>query len=129
MVNNYDVVMFVGASKVISASRNYSSLDNFAYRAWDSGAIIAAYGQGVEVLARARILDGGVEVTGDIRSRRVVRGYGGEFINEPLVVDGRFVTAQPQVTNLETGPVGAMGLANEILGMLKQQQESENDRE
>jgi protease I len=124
-VNNYDAVVFIGSTLVSRAVRTNTALDNFVLRAFDGGGIIASYGKGVEILARSGLLRGGVDVTGDATSRRIVNQSGGDYIDSSIVIDGRIITSKGQrnatVSNLETGPEGPIRLVSEILSAVNEE--------
>ncbi len=130
VARDYDAVIIVGSNLSARAGTSLNtriigeddSIENFVTRVYNGGGVVGAFARGTEIVARSGLLSSGVKVTGDTSIRRTVSQYGGEYINQSVVVDGRFVTAKDTrdstLSNLEVGLTGTVGFVEAILQVM-----------
>ncbi len=128
VARDYDAMILIGSNLSTRVVGNDQSVEDLVARVYDAGGIVAAFGRGTEILARSGVLRGGARVTGDSSLRRIVSQNGGTFINDSVVVDGRFITAKDirdtSLSSIEIGSTGTVGFAEAIIKALKPQPET-----
>jgi len=128
VAENYDAIIVIGSNLSSRSMEEDNAIEKLVARVYDAGGIVGAFGRGTEVLARSGLLEGGVKVTGDSNVRRTITQNGGNFVNDPIVVDGRIITAkdiqETAASSLETGLSGTVGFADAVIKALKPQPEA-----
>lgn len=122
-IDNYEAVIIIGGLLSSRSSKQSDAIHNLVQEAFAKNKIIAAYGRGVSILTDSGILSNGITVTGSASLRRTVSKAGGNYINEPVVVDGKIITAKDSkdtaASSIDDGLAGNVGFAKEVVKMLK----------
>lgn len=113
-VGDYDAVLFIGgpgASKYI----NDEKFHQVARQTITAGKVLGAICVAPTILAKAGVLDGKKATVWsspmDKGPVRILQEGGADYQNEPVVVDGKIITAD--------GPLAASQWAGEIINLLK----------
>lgn len=124
--SDYDALIILGGNVSSRPIDKNNTPEELAARIYNKGGIVAAFGRGTEILAKSGLLANGVRVTGDSSLRRTISQNGGTYVNDPVAVDGRIITARDSkdgsLSNLQDGPVGSVGLAEAVINAMKEKQ-------
>lgn len=91
-VNDYEAVVFVGGYGT-EGFYTHGTILRLARRFHEEGKVVAAIGNSAMILANADLLQGRIG-TGDPELRGRMSERGTLFVNEPVVRDGRIITAR-----------------------------------
>lgn len=106
-IDGYDGIMIVGGGGAPEYLWNHASLQELVRQFDAGGKIVSAICLSPAVLAKAGVLrDKKATVWNDDQAIEEIRKGGGIFKSEPVVVDGRIITAN--------GPVAAAGFGEKV---------------
>jgi protease I len=92
IVSEFDAVVIPGGMSLDKMRRNSNTV-HFVIEAMQQGKLIAAVGNGLQVLIEGDLLRG-KQATGCHAIRKDMMNAGADYINQPLVVDGNLITSR-----------------------------------
>ncbi len=121
---DYDVFIVLSSNLGSRDLRDNRQLANAINEAYNAGIPIGAFDRAIELIAESGVLNGGVSVTGEPSVRRVVVRNGGNYVNEPIVIDRGIITAKSgrdtSLSSIEKGATGVAGFTAAIMELLNQ---------
>jgi protease I len=97
----YSGLLFAGGEGAARLADDPDAV-RLAREAAQAGKLLAAWGHGVEILARAGVLKG-IKVTGDPSVREAVQRAGGKYTGRQLEKRGAVVTARDEAVGMRFG--------------------------